>query len=215
MDLNSIIEQICVEAGFGENILPHEGNVKRNLKVVLEEMDALVTWRCAVMSFSKTISADNNKALVSNVNLFKPIVCKWTDSDNAEHILTYRALTDFWIKHADYGTDTNDYPTIYTISGGYIYVGPGMMASSTSISGQVRRRLTENDVEQLPAPMLIDGVVRRITKAGSNESIRAWSGWKQSKQAIIEAAKKPTSEERDVMPLDPVIERNIAYLNSI
>ena len=216
MELQELMEQIAVEAGLGINVTTAiENNIRRNLKVVLEEMDALVSWRCAVIDFSKTISASNNKALVSDVNLFKPIICIWTDSDNAQHVLTYRELTNFWDEHAAYGTDTNDYPEIYTISGGYIYVGPGLMSDSTSISGKVRRRLTENDVDELPSPMLVDGTVKRITKAGSPEQIRAWSGWNQEKQAIIAAAKKHTGEERDFTKLDPVIKRNLNYINNL
>jgi hypothetical protein len=215
MELEPLIQQISVEAGLGENVTPHRSNILRNLQVVLEEMDSMVNWRCSIVPFSKTINANDNKALVSNVNLFKPIICRFVDSDSVERPLTYRELTNYWIEDADWGTDTNDFPTIYTIAGGYIYVGPGIMDASTTITGFVRRRLTENDVAELPASMLVDGTVKRITKAGSPESIRAWSGWNASRNNIILAAKKHTGEERDVQPLDPVISRNINYLSSL
>jgi len=215
MDLDPIIKQISIEAGLGENVTPHKSNIQRNLAIVLEEMDSMVNWRCSVMDFSKTVAANSNKALVSNVNLFKPIICRFVDSDSKEHPLTYRELTDYWIEDAKFGTDTNDSPTLYTIAGGYIYVGPGVMSASTSITGQVRRRLTENDVNELPAPMLVDGTVKRMTKAGSPENIRAWNGWNNSVRSIVEASKKHTGEERDVQPLDPVIARNIAYIKSL
>jgi hypothetical protein len=215
MQLNDLLIQISTEAGLGENPEPHKSMLLRNLKVVLEEMDGLVTWRCAVIDFSKTVPANANKVLVSNVNLFKPIICRWVDSDSVEHPLTYRELTNYWIEDADYGTDTNDSPTLYTIAGGYIYVGPGVMDAATTITGQARRRLSTNDVDELPAPMLVDGTVKRVAKKGSPESIAAWNGWNLSKSSILTAAARHTGEERDVQPLDPVIARNISYLQSL
>jgi len=215
MTLENVISQICSEAGLGENPSQHRDRIIRNLGVVLEEMDALVAWRCAIDHFTKTIPVNTNKVAVPNVNLFKPIVCKFVDSDSVEHVLDYRERTDFEIEDAEYGTDTNDTPTIYTIGGGYIYVGPGIMAVATTITGETRRPLSVNDVPELPAPMMIDGTVKRIAKKGSPEAISAWNGWNLSKKAIITAASKHTGEERDHRPLDPVIARNIAYLSTL
>lgn len=214
MELDQILIQTSIDLGWGENISSNRGKLERGLTVVLEEMDALVDWRCSITDFSKTVSANSNKVIVSNVDIFKPIICRYLDSDSVEHPLTYRELTDYWERDAAWGTDTNDSPTDYTISGGYIYIGPGVMDSATTITGQVRRRLNVNDVPNLPAPMLIDGNVKRLAKKGSPESIAAWSGWNNARDMIL-AAKKHTAEQRDTQPIDPVIARNIAYLKSL
>ncbi|MHC4148852.1 MAG: hypothetical protein ACYSR5_05135 [Planctomycetota bacterium] len=215
MDLDPLLIQIADEAGLGQNISQHKSRILRHLNVVLEEMDPMAVWRCAIVDFSKTVKANKNKVVIQGANIFKPIICNFVNDEGAEYPLTYRELTNFWEEHAAYGTGTNDSPEIYTIGGGYIYIGPGIMAGDTTISGQVRRRLTQNDVSQLPANMLIDGTVKRLAKKGSPESTHAWNGWNLAKEKVIRAAKKHTGEERDVQPVDPVIARNIVYINSV
>lgn len=213
-------EEIFIEVsdvvGWGQNISQKRSTLERKLSVVLAEMDDLVSWRCAIVDFSKTVPINKNRVVVSSINLFKPIICKFVDSDGVEKPLTHREMTNFEIQDARFGTGTNESPTIYTTGGGYIYVGPGIMAVATTISGKVQRRLTPTDINQLPASMIIDGMVKRTITARTiaDPTIRtdARISWLTNKKAIIAAALKRTSEERDTQPLDPVIARNIRYM---
>lgn len=219
MNSEEVFIEVADAVGWGQNISQKRSILERRLGVVLEEMDPLASWRCAIVNFSKTVAVNKNKVVVASVNLFKPIICRFVNSEGIETPLTFREMTNFWIEDAEFGTGTNSTPSIYTIGGGYIYIGPGIMAASTSITGQVRRRLTPNDVNQLPAPMIIDGMIKRtLTKRTiADPSIRvdARISWLTNKKAIVTAASKRTSEERDVQPLDPMIARNMAYLKTL
>lgn len=215
MNLDDVIRSIGEDAGIGVNAPGEKSRILRKLDTTLEEMDALVVWRVAIQDFTKTVAINKNSVAVPETNIFKPIVVNYVDSSGVEHPLTYRELTNFEMNHSNFGTGTTDSPSEYSIGGGYIFIGPGIMAASTTINGKVRRRLTQNDVEQLPAPMVIDGTVRRLAKKGSPEAIAAWNGWNNNKAKIIQDAKKHTAEQRDSNPLDPMIARNIAYINSL
>ncbi len=214
MDLEDVLTEILDEAQMGQNLTTHRTRIIRKLRVTLGEMDAMTMWRCAVVDFTKSVPANKNKVSVSSTNLFKPLICNYVTSDGVKYPLTYREMTNFEMKHAAYGTGTTDKPTIYTIGGGNIYIGPGIMAARTVISGKVRRRLTENDVSQLPAPMLVSGTVKRLAKDVDRRT-NARINWLTMRKEIITAASKHTSEERDTSPLDPVIQRNINYMSTL
>ena len=211
MTEKEIFAEVADTIGGKQNVTQRKSIFKRKLTLALEELDPLVQWRCAIIDFSTLVRVNKNRVSVSNVNLFKPIICKYVDDDSVEFPLTYREMTNFQIQDAKYGTGTNDFPTIYSLGGGYIYVGPGIMGTAASIQGMVQRRLTHNDVEQLPGPMIVDGIIARMAK---DVDIRtnARINWFTNKKAIVTAAHKKTAEERDVQDIDPVILRNQRYM---
>lgn len=217
MDLNSVLESIVVEYNASAK---HEISIKqdiamlgRNINTVLGIMDRMVPWNIAIKSFSKSIAANKNSASVGTDMIFKPVWCKVTISGNTWP-LSYIELTDFERMTAEMDTATTNSPTLFTVGGNKIRVGPGLLTTSATVAGEYQRKLTDNDIPYLPADMVIDGVLKRILPKGNAAQIAAWSGWKEGAKSL-QATYKVTAHRRSSKPIDKQIQANQQYLQSV
>jgi hypothetical protein len=216
MTLDQIRTQIAEEAGLlagNANVSQAMGAmIDRKIQLVLAEMDKLTQWRCAVEDFDATVPANDRRVMVASFPTLKIISCLAVVS-GVQKELDYISLTEFESQSANYYGTTNSAPTNYSVGGNMLYVGPGNLAASTNITGKVQRRLTTNDVENLPEAMIVDGVLRRMLPKGTPGQIAAWNGWNTAKSGLG-VQQKATAESRGKV-LDAQIAANMNYLNSI
>jgi hypothetical protein len=191
-----------------------EAALLRTLNVlVLPEIDEVYDWPCAVVPFSKIVAAGDNDVDIITYPIFKPVICYATGQDDP---LDFYEITDFLERSAAYGrTKSNSAPIDYSLSGNKLLVGPGVMASATTVSGDVRRRLNQDDLDFLPPQLCIYGLLKALHKAGSPGSIKAWSGWKIALGSAANYANKKTGESRTIRTTDPQITANNRYKNSL
>ena len=217
MDLNGVLESIVEEynasAKHGISIVQDKAMLGRNINTVLGIMDRIVSWNIAIKSFSKSIAANKNSASVGTDMIFKPAWCKVTISGNTWP-LDYITLTDFERMTAEMDTATTNSPTLFTVGGNKIRIGPGLLTTSATVAGEYQRKLTDNDIPYLPADMVIDGVLKRILPKGNSAQIAAWSGWKEGKKSIQETY-RVTAQKRSSRPIDKQIAANYQYLQSV
>lgn len=217
MDLNGVLESIVEEynasAKHEISIVQNKATLGRKINIVLGIMDRIVSWNIAIKSFSKSIAANKNSASVGTDMIFKPIWCKVTISGNTWP-LDYIELTDFERMTAEMDKSPTNSPTLFTVGGNKVRVGPGLLTTSAIVAGEYQRKLTDNDIPYLPADMVIDGVLMRMLPKGNSAQIAAWSGWKEGKQSI-QATYKVTAHRRSSKPIDKQIQANQQYLRSV
>jgi len=210
MNLSETKKEIAELSGI--SLDQNESLIERKILIALSRIDAIVDWNIAIKDFSKTIAAGKNYALVSDDFIFKPVVCVISISDNS-YDLDFLQLTDFKRQTANI-TSTVSTPRKYSVGGNRLYVGPGLLAAEATITGSYRRRLTLNDVEYIPADLIINKALMSLHTPGTPEHIAAWSGWKEASKDIAKVY-KVTAEKRSKKPLDKQLEANASYLNSL
>jgi hypothetical protein len=211
MILDDIRIGIAEEAGI--KVEQKKSFIDRNISLVMEDLDEMGRWQCAIEPYTLTVPADKNKVSTSRYSIFRIVSCIATVSGEDKE-LHWVSMTDFKRLGTAYST-TNSNPTKYSRAGRNLFVGPGILASATEINGDYRRRLTLSDVEHFPGSVIIDGVLRRITEKGSNENISARYNWNLWKKTIERKAVKSTEEKRTTRVLDSQIAANQDYINNL
>jgi hypothetical protein len=214
------IEQEVVD-GFNQatgqktSIEQSRSMIHRKIAIVLSQLDTMAAWPFAIEDFSVSIPANSGSALVSNFDIFKPVSCKATFGTTTDKPLIFLEITDFDIKSANYVGSTNGDPDYYSLAGKNIYVGPGLLAEATTVSGRYQRKLILADISSLPAQMIIDGTLKRMLKKGTPEDIAARTEWNMGKGDMKRSMTKATEERRSIKRLDPRIAANNRYENSL
>jgi hypothetical protein len=189
-------------------------SILRDIANILDEIDYVFDWPCAIDDFSLVIPANSDNKEIPDFDMFRAVICK-TIIGNAERVLDYYPLTDFKIRSTGYYGGTNDDPTDYSTGGNKIYVGPGNMTNAITVFGQVRRKLVLNDIQYLPGRLITAGVLRNRFKKGTPANIASWNGWNVAISNVKTSYNKRTGEERALRTIDPQIARNTAFLNSL
>jgi len=211
MILEDIKKSISKESGL--SLTQNRSLIERNISIVMEDLDEMGKWHFTIQPYNLTVPAGSNKKSIAHLNPFRIVSCIATKSGGTME-LDFTNLTDFKRLGTKF-TTTNSNPDKYSLAGGFLWVGPGLLASATVINGDYRRRLTLDDVEQFPGSMIIDGANRRLTKKGTDVNIAARSGWNEWKRSMASKDQKITEEKRSVRFIDPQIAANIRYINSL
>lgn len=201
-----------IAEGAAISLTKNKALIDRRINIALEDIDSIVEWNFAIKSFEKDITVNKNSVSVGSDMIFHPVFCKVTMSDDTWP-LNYISLTDFERQTANIST-VNNYPTLYSVGGNRLYVGPGLLGSAAVIEGKYQRKLTINDIPNLPASLVINRALMGMLKAGTPQQIAAWSGWKSGVKSIQETY-KVTAETRSYNYLDEQVQINMAYLDSL
>ena len=183
--------------------------IERNIATVLEQLDTKAEWHFTIIPYTKTVPANKNYVSIGSFEIFR-VSSALAIVESSQVELQYLTMTSFRKAGTAFYQKTNDSPTKYSVAGKRLYVGPGLLSAETVVSGDYRRKLSFEDITYFPSSLIIDGVVKRITKKGSDENIAAWGGWKVGLVDFIPGS-KVTEERRSEKILDPQIRANNNY----
>lgn len=201
----------------GINLAQNRTLIETAILAALEEIGVHLTIRKAVKSKNKTISAGGNYVTwAEEYSRFVSVTYRYAAGTSMyNRPLTKQSLTEYEIDNAGLQSQESDMVTRYCPRGDKIWIGPGNVQTGGTLIIFYQRKLTPEDIEDLPdSNMVVWGGLANVLPIEQEEQ-RVYR--QMFTRALVPAsiAATPVIERHDRIKMNPQLLRDQRFLEDM